>query len=123
MEGVKSEYASLQSSTVILPSSTSTPSESLHLPTPPRGEFPVLEPAYAHRSPSVEPPASARSEAGEAEADEHRSMSNEDDDKDSVISISESDASSFFDVDAVTTTTESVARERDGDEFDFVDDE
>lgn len=125
VEGVQSDNASLQSSTVIMPTSASALSESLQLPTPPRGEFPVLEPAYALRPPASESVASATAqvpEAGDAQGDERQSIS-EDDDKDSVISVSESEASSFFDVDAVTTTTESVGRVRDGDEFDFVDEE
>ena len=108
VEGSKSGYASLQSSTVIMPSAVSTPAstDSLHIPTPAR-EYPAPSEAFATR---VSPPPTVASGPSIIT----------DDDRDSIISFS--DASSFLDVDEVNTaTTESGEREPEMDEFDFVD--
>ena len=127
VENVKSAEASLQSSTVIMPGAEFT-SESLHLPTPPRDKYPdVSSPPFACATLSLMTESSipketpANSSAAESQVPfvpaSHAATEEEeedDEDKDSIISFSESAASSFFDVDQVTTTTESHAGEVEG---------
>jgi len=115
VEGSRSTASSLASSAVIMPVSTS---QSLHLPPPPRPEFPPVPEAYAHvplhrsMAPSPESaPASASS-----------------DDNDDAVSV-HSSTSSYIDVEEFDTTSSSAAPtvsedvREDRDEFDFVDED
>jgi hypothetical protein len=109
VEATKSAASSLASSTVIMPVSTDS---SIHLPPPPRPEFPPATPAYAHIP--VNPSPMSRADAADSE---------ENDDAVSVHSCT----SSYIDVEDFTTTTSGSVSHADErqirDEFDFVDED
>jgi hypothetical protein len=110
VEGDKTAEASLASSSVIMPVSTS---QSMCLPSSGHLNLSGLPAPYS-KVPTV-----ARSSAPSATDDESAAA-----DDDDVVSI-HSSTSSYIDVDEFTTTSGSVAptEDRERDEFDFVDED